>query len=248
MARSTFDGPILSGPVRFGQFRNVGYTQLVQSVKLDFSNTSGAGTVGYPGASGQFVNPVADALTGGNVPGVVYTPSSSTYPPVAATVTADTSSQVYRGAVMFLPYGSTITDIIVDVSTAFSIPSTVAAPTATVAIGNQFNGSQYGSYSLTTSSFNPTTIAATRITAPTSVTAAQLTALQSTTGDVTNTLYSGSDPYSTALSQIVVTLSLANAGNTVGTPTAGVLAVTLRYYQLDPNVGSTTAYPYGNFD
>lgn len=245
MARSTFDGPILSGPVRFGQFRNVGYTQLVQSVKLDFSNTSGAGTVGYPGASGQFVNPVADALTGGNVPGVVYTPSSSTYPPVAATVTADTSSQVYRGAVMFLPYGSTITDIIVDVSTAFAITSSTTTPTAVVNIGNQFNGTQYGVYTLSPTA---TTIPVARVVTPTSVTGAQLTAMQSTTGDVTNTLYSGSDPYSTALSQIVVTLNLANGANPVTAPTAGVLAVTLRYYQLDPNVGSTTAYPYGNFD
>lgn len=244
MARSTFDGPVLSGPIRAGQFRNVGYTQLVQAVKLDFSNTGGSGTVGYPGASGQFVNSVSDTLSAGNVPATLYTPSSTVYPPAAATVTADTSSQVYRGAVMYLPYGATITDIIVDVSTAFAITSSTTTPTAVVNIGNQFNGTQYGVYTLSPTA---TTIPAARVVTPTSVTAAQLTAMQSTTGDITNTLYSGSDPYSTLSSQVVITLNLTNGVNPVTAPTAGVLAVTLRYYQLDPNVGSTTAYPYGNF-
>ena len=40
MGRSTFEGPILSGDNRFGPLRNVGYSQLVQNVDLDFSNTT----------------------------------------------------------------------------------------------------------------------------------------------------------------------------------------------------------------
>jgi len=31
-------------------------------------------------------------------------------------------------------------------------------------------------------------------------------------------------------------------------PTAGKMNIALRYLQTDPNIGSTTAYPYGNFD
>ena len=53
-----------------------------------------------------------------NANGTVYTPSSTVYPPVAATITADTVSTttgtLYRGAVFYLPYGCNINDFIVD--------------------------------------------------------------------------------------------------------------------------------------
>ena len=55
MARSTFEGPILSGDVRFGALRNVGYTQLVQDTNIVLTNTA-VNTAGYGGVSGQFVN------------------------------------------------------------------------------------------------------------------------------------------------------------------------------------------------
>ena len=38
MARSTFDGPILSGDSRFGPIRTVGYTDLAQDFALNFAN------------------------------------------------------------------------------------------------------------------------------------------------------------------------------------------------------------------
>jgi hypothetical protein len=49
------------------------------------------------------------------------------------------------------------------------------------------------------------------------------------------------------LSQVVFTLSIA-ATATLLTPTAGQIYVALRYVQSDGNIGTTTAYPYGNLD
>ena len=50
----------------------------------------------------------------------------------------------------------------------------------------------------------------------------------------------------TWFSQVVVTLKITNTSLT--TPTSGQIEVTLRYYQLDMNIGNSTTYPYGNFD
>ena len=55
MARSTFEGPILSGDNRFGPQRDVGTVLLTQNAFLDFSVTT-PGTLNYGGASGQFVS------------------------------------------------------------------------------------------------------------------------------------------------------------------------------------------------
>ena len=91
MARSTFSGPILSGSNRFGPIRDVGYTDLAQNIDMNFANTGGNGTAGYAGGSGQFVN--GNLIP--NVNAVVYTNSSSVYPPTAATITADAATTVY---------------------------------------------------------------------------------------------------------------------------------------------------------
>ena len=80
MARSTFEGPILSGDKRFGAFRNVGYTQLVQNADLDLSNNVVA-TATYSGASGQFVN--SNGIPNSNA--TIYQPSASVYPSVVQT-------------------------------------------------------------------------------------------------------------------------------------------------------------------
>ena len=50
-----------------------------------------------------------------NTNATVYTASATAYPPTAATITADTATILYRGAVLYLPYGSLIRNIIVDV-------------------------------------------------------------------------------------------------------------------------------------
>jgi hypothetical protein len=238
MARSTFEGPILAGDNKFGPLRNVGYTDLVQGADLMFANTTGAGTAGYPGASGQFVQ--ANNIP--NTVGTVYTPSATVYPPVVATPTADAATLTYRGVVFFLPYGSSILDILVDVGAAVGVTSG-ALTGAVVNLGNQFNGTQYGVATLTVGS-NLVTAGRYAVT----YTGANLTAMQSTTGDVTNPPANGqgSGPYSSLVSQVVATLALTGTGTPA--PNAGTLFITVRYTQLDGSIGSATAYPYGNFD
>jgi hypothetical protein len=49
-----------------------------------------------------------------------------------------------------------------------------------------------------------------------------------------------------AVSQVVFTLSIA--GSTMTTLNAGQIYVALRYVQPDGNIGTTTAYPFGNLD
>ena len=62
MARSTFDGPILSGDNRFGPQRNVGYATLTQNGYLDLLNNT-ANTAGYSGGSTQFVTEITSLIS-----------------------------------------------------------------------------------------------------------------------------------------------------------------------------------------
>ena len=232
MGRSTFSGPILSGNSRFGGIRDVGYTDLCQETSIVLTNTT-AGTAGYAGGSGQFVN----ANTIPNVNASVYTVSSTVYPPTAATITADASGTVYRGAVMYLPVGCNINDLFIDVGT--SIATSGATLTAAVVnIGNAFNSTQYGSITLT--------VAANAVTAgryqPT-FTGAQLNAIQASTADFTNPTGTVSPA---TFSQVVFTLVLTGTGTPA--PNAGTMYGTLRYTQPDNNIGNASTYPYGNFD
>lgn len=241
MGRSTFEGPVLAGDNRFGPLRNVGYTELLQQADLNFANVSGSGTAGYPGASGQFIQ--SNGIP--NVPGVVYSPSATVYPPVVVTPTADvatTGTVSYRGAVLYLPYGSNIADMFVDVGTTIGSSGTTVSA-AVVNIGNQFNGTQYGVATLTVGS-NLVTAGRYSIT----YTGANINALQATTGDITNPPANGqgSGPYSSLVSQLVFTLALTGTGNPA--PNSGTIYFTVRYTQLDGSIGTATVYPYGNFD
>ena len=59
------------------------------------------------------------------------------------------------------------------------------------------------------------------------------------------------DPYASLVSQVVVTFTIpytGGTGTTLPTITAGTFTVAMRYTQLDPNIGNSTTYPYGNFD
>ena len=240
MARSTFEGPVLAGGNRFGPLRNVGYTQLVQDCNIVLTNTTNA-TAGYGGVSSQFVN-------GNNIPNInatVYTPSSTVYPPTAASITADTVSTttgtLYRGVVMYLPYGSTINDILIDTNVAITI-DTGTVGTVTGKIGNNFNTTTYGSITTMNAATGRNTVAQT---------GAQLLSCNSTTGDILISPNPGSDAYSSILSQVVLTITIPYTGGTSGTLsaiTAGTFNIAVRYTQLDANIGTTTAYPYGNFD
>ena len=214
MSRATFEGPVLSGDNRFGALRDVGSVRLTQSAGINLLNTT-VNTPLYGGSSGQFV--VSNDIPNGN--GVVYTPSSTTYPPVAATITADSATQVLRGWVAYVPYQSRITAVDVDVSVVPTVTGNLTG--ATVVVGNTFNSSAYAA------SANITAVGRQTV----SFTAAQLNACQATTGDITNS------PQPSLLSQVVFTLNLA--GNTITAVTAGQLYFTLSYTQADGPVSYT---------
>jgi hypothetical protein len=231
MARSTFDGPILAGDNRFGPFRNVGYVNLVQSATLNIANTT-ANTAGYGGASaGVFVK--SNGIPNGQA--TVYTPNSSSATLTATTVPAD-SATVYRGAVMYIPAGSEITDIFVDIGVVTTFTSgtltsvqinvsndyVAAAGTCTYAQTAVLTSPAVGRQSLNT------------------FTATQLANQQATSTDIVGV--NGNQ----ALSQIVFTVASINGTNVA--ITGGTYYFTLRYVQPDGNIGTTTTYPFGNFD
>lgn len=231
MGRSTFEGPILAGENRFPPFRNVGTVDLVQSGAIVLTNTT-SNTANYAGGSGQFVT---DSQTFANTAATVYVPSSTSSVLTAQTIPADTASQIYRGFVFYLPVGSDINDIFIDVGV---VP--------TVASGSISTITAYVSNNYTVQGGTPT-YAATG-----SITAVGRQALSTFTGTQLANQYSTSldiiTPVATQanVSQLVFTISIA--GSTMTTLNAGTLYFTVRYTQPDGNVGSATAYPYGNFD
>jgi hypothetical protein len=237
MARSTFAGPILSGDARFGIIRNVGYTDLVQDCSIVLTNTV-AGTPGYSGGSGQFVQ--GNQIP--NINGTVYTVSSTAYPPTAATITADSGSggtgTLYRGIVMYLPINSNINDFLIDTNALITMSGGTPG-TVSVQIGNAFNNTQYGSVTSANAAAARNTV---------TQTGAQLLATNATTADFTNP--NGIvDP--SQFSQVVFTFTIpytGGSGSTLPTITAGTFTAAMRYTQVDANIGNSTTYPYGNFD
>ena len=237
MARSTFSGPILSGNSRFGGIRDVGYTDLCQETSIVLTNTT-AGTAGYAGGSGQFVN--GNQIP--NINGTVYTVSSSAYPPTAATITADSGTggvgTLYRGVVMYVPIYSNINDFLIDTNALITMTGGTPG-TVSVQIGNAFNNTQYGSITSANASTGRNAIVQT---------GAQLLATNATTFDFTNPM-GLVEP--AGFSQVVFTITIpytGGTGTTLPTITAGTFTVAMRYTQIDPNIGNSTTYPYGNFD
>lgn len=222
MARSTFEGPILAGDVRFGPQRNVGYAVLSQSAYLTLTNTT-ANTANYGGASGQFV--ASNGIANSN--GTVFTPGTNT----AATITADSATALYRGVIFYLPVGSSIENVYID---------TVVVPTNA---GGAITVTPYISNTFATAAGTIATAAAISAVGRTTATytAAQAPVAYSTSNDVPGI---NGNPN---LSQVVVTIAMT-AGSGLTTINAGQLIVTVQYSQNDPNIGTTTTYPFGNFD
>jgi len=222
MARSTFEGPILAGDNRFGPLRNVGYTLLSQSAQLTLTNTT-PNTAAYGGSSGVFV--ASNGIP--NSSAVVYTPGTTT----AATITADSATALFRGVVFYLPVGSSIENVFID---------TVVVPTNA---GGAITVTPYISNTFATSAGTIATAAAISAVGRTTATytAAQAPVAYSTSSDIPGV---NGNP---ALSQVVVTIAMT-AGSGLTTISAGQLIVTVQYTQNDPNIGSATAYPYGNLD
>lgn len=234
MARSTFEGPILAGTNRFPPFRNVGSVGLQQTGSLGFTNT--------PATSGgaQFSGGSGTAVTGGqlypNTQAIVYTPNSANTTLTPATTTADTSSVVYRTFVMYVPTSSTITGYYVAVGD-IPVPSSGSVSGVTVSLSNQFayNGAITATYAVTN------TLTAAGLATWQTLTKTQIRNQQATSTDIV--LPNGQSN----VSQVVWTVAVN--GTSLVTPfNSGDIWLGLTYVQSDPNVGSATAYPYGNFD
>jgi hypothetical protein len=248
MARSTFEGPILQGNNRFGPLRNVGYVESVQSLYLSLANVTNA-TAGYAGSNQQFVG--SNVIPNTNA--VVYTPSATASPPTVATITADTGTIIYRGGVMYLPYGSIIRDVLVDVVELQTL-TTGTVTGMEVLVSNGFTASA-GTARYATLGTSSTTFTAGRQISITTNKQNQYTTTQlanmlaGTTGDITNPTGANTDPNGSLISQVVVTLATNVSGADGAAPfTAGKYNIIVRYTQPDPNIGSQTTYPYGNFD
>jgi len=232
MARSTFEGPVLSGDNRFGPLRNVGYAELVQDTYIDLSVTT-PGTNGYSGTSGQY------AFGNGipNVQGQLFTPSTA-YPATTTTPPTDVSTQVYRGVIMYLPTGCTITDITIDYLSAITGESGATLSDVSVYVSNATTAAA-GTPTYASTQLGTTTVG-TAGRKTTSYTATNLINMLSTSTDIVQANGQSN------LSQVVFTLSIT--GTTVAAPTGGKFNFTVRYTQPDNNIGTTTTYPYGNFD
>jgi hypothetical protein len=230
MARSTFEGPILAGDQRFGPFRNVGYADLAQSVGMNIAQTT-PNTALYGGSSGVFV--FGNSIP--NTAATVYTPNSASTTLTATSIPAD-SATVYRGAVMYIPAGSKIVDILVDIGVVTTFTSG-SLTSVQINVSNNYIAAAgtctYAQTAVLTSpavgrqSFN-------------AFTATQLTNQQATSTDIVQVNGQAN------LSQIVFTVASINGTNVA--ITGGTYYFTLRYIQPDGNIGTTTTYPYGNFD
>jgi hypothetical protein len=239
MGRSTFEGPILSGDNRFGPLRDVGYAVLTQTCYIDFAVTTGNQTANYAGGSGQYV--MSNTVPNQNAQ--LYTPSSvfNYVGPTTATPPTDTGTNVYRGVIMYLPIQSQIEDFIIDMPTVMSgITATPTGVNMYISSSTTANGGTptYASVAIGTT----TTGTAGRQTVAYSTT--QLNNLLSTTSDIQNP-QPGVQP--SFFSQLVFTIGIAAASGLTA-PTAGQFGITVRYRQADTNIGTGTAYPYGNFD
>ena len=235
MARATFEGPVLAGDNRFGPLRNVGSARLSQNAVVDYSVTTGNGTSYYPGAAQQFVN--GNQLSSdANVNATVYTPSSSAYPSVAATIPADSGTNIYRGAVAYLPAGSQIESIVVDYLTAITVGN-ASLSAVNVYVSNGYTAAA-GTPAYATIALGTTTVG-TVGRQTTTYSAANLANMTSTSTDI---LQSGAPN----LSQVVFTLSIV--GVTLTTLTAGKFNFDINYVQADGTLGTKTVYPFGNAD
>jgi hypothetical protein len=233
MARATFEGPILSGDNRFGPFRNVGYSQLVQNTDLDVSNTTVA-TPTYGGSSGQFVN--SNGIPNSNA--TIYQPSASVYPSVVQTIPADSATNIYRGAVFYVPTGADLDNIYIDVLGLAAVAGGTAAITSqTVYVSNNYTAAAG-----TAAYFATGAISATGRQALATFTATQMGNQSATSTDI---LQANGQPN---ISQVVVTIAIVGTALDTRTSLTGKYNFTLQYSQPDNNIGTRTAYPYGNFD
>jgi hypothetical protein len=231
MARSTFDGPVLAGDNRFGPLRNVGYAMLAQHIDINLATLT-PNTAGYGGGSGVFVN--GNGIP--NVPAVVYTPGTTTYAPV--TIPADTSTNVYRGVVCYLPTGCDLDGVNIDCQAVVAVAGGSASLSSTTA----YVSNNYTAAAGTPTYFATGAISAVGRQALSTFTATQIANQSSTSTDI---IQPNGQPN---LSQVVITLALVGTNLDTRTSLTGAFSFFVRYIQKDGNIGTTTAYPFGNLD
>jgi hypothetical protein len=232
MARTVLEGPILSGDIRFGQFRNVGYSQLVQNVDLDLSNAV-VGTSTYGGGSQTFV--CSNGVPNTNA--VIYQPSATASPTVQ-TIPADSATNIYRGAVFYVPTGADLDNIFVDV---LAVPA-VTGGTAAITSSTVYVSNTYTAAAGTAAYFATGAISAIGRQSLATFTATQMANQSATSTDI---YLGGNQPN---VSQVVVTLAIVGTALNTLTALTGKINFTLQYSQPDNNIGTLTTYPYGNFD
>jgi len=228
MARSTFEGPILAGTNRYPPFRNVGSVELTQNAGMILTNTT-INTAGYSGNSGVFVT---NGQTFSNSATTVYVPSTTNPVLAAQAIPADSATQIYRGFVMYLPAGSHLENVTIDVGV---VPTVASGTISTITV--------YVSNNYTVQGGTPTYAATGTITAVGRQSLATFTGTQlanqfSTSTDIV--LPNGQFN----VSQLVFTISIA--GSTMTTLNAGTVYFTAFYSQSD-SAGTPTLYPFGNF-
>jgi hypothetical protein len=202
---------------------------------LDISNTT-SGTSTFGGSSGNFVN----SNTIPNLISPVYTPSSTVYPSVLQTIPADTATNVYRGAVFYLPTGADLDDVFLDVATVFSVTGGTASLTSVqFLVSNNYTAAAGTAAYFTTGVLTSNAVGRQSLS---TFTGTQITNQSSTSTDI---LQTSGQPN---LSQVVVTIAMVGTTLNTRTSMAGQLNITLRYTQPDNNIGTLTTYPYGNFD
>jgi hypothetical protein len=232
MARSTFEGPVLSGDNRFGPLRNVGYAMLAQHVDINLATTT-ANTAGYGGSSGIFVN-------GNGIPNTnatVYTPGTS-FPAVVQTIPADTSTNVYRGVVCYLPTGCDLDGVNVDCQ----IVPAVAGGSASISSSIVYVSNNFTVAAATPTYFATGAISAVGRQALSTFTAQQIINQSNTSTDI---IQANGQPN---LSQVVITLAIVGTSLDTRTSLTGAFSFFVRYIQKDGNIGTTTVYPFGNLD
>ena len=134
---------------------------------------------------------------------------------------------------MYLPTGCDVDQALIDVAV---VPTVTSGTISTIKV--------YVSNNYTVEAGTPTYMATGNITAvgrqAVTFTGAQVTNSNSTSTDLTQVNYNQN------LSQVVFTVSIT--GTSLTTISAGQMYVAFRYIQRDPDIGTSTTYPYGNFD
>jgi hypothetical protein len=139
---------------------------------------------------------------------------------------------------MYLPTGCNFDGVNIDCQTVVAVAGGTAALTsATVYVSNNYTAAAG-----TPTYFSTGAISAVGRQALSTFSATQITNQSSTSTDI---IQANGQPN---LSQVVITLAIVGTALDTRTSLTGAFSFLARYFQNDPNVGTTTTYPFGNLD